>query len=231
MNVLALDSSTDLLSVALVTPEGKAEASLDLGLRHAERIVDLVDFCLSRASLKPTDLDLIACARGPGSFTGLRIGMATAKGMALALGKPWISVPTLDCLAWGREAFQGAVAPVLDGRRGRVYTAVYERGTRVTDWLDVPLARLAELLDTYPEALLTGPDADLFEELAAERSGFHVDRRARDPAARALAELAAEAFARDGGAAPDEGPLYLRPSEAEESADADKAKERDGGPP
>lgn len=128
MNVLALDSSTDLLSVALVTPAGKAEASLDLGLKHAERIVDLVDFCLSRASLKPSDLDLVACARGPGSFTGLRIGMATAKGMALALGKPWISVPTLDCLAWGREAFQGAVAPVLDGRRGRVYTAIYERG-------------------------------------------------------------------------------------------------------
>lgn len=231
MNVLALDSSTDLLSVALVTPAGKAEASLDLGLKHAERIVDLVDFCLSRASLKPSDLDLVACARGPGSFTGLRIGMATAKGMALALGKPWISVPTLDCLAWGREAFQGAVAPVLDGRRGRVYTAIYERGARVTDWLDVPLARLAELLDTYPEALLTGPDADLFEELAAERSGFRVDRRARDPAARALAALAAEAFARDGGSAPDEGPLYLRPSEAEESADAGKAKGRDGGPP
>ncbi|MBL8967720.1 MAG: tRNA (adenosine(37)-N6)-threonylcarbamoyltransferase complex dimerization subunit type 1 TsaB [Spirochaetaceae bacterium] len=218
MNVLAIDAASALLSVALKTDSGFAEASLDLGLKHAERLTDLIDFCLGRAGLAPADLDLLACSAGPGSFTGLRIGMATAKGMALALGKPLVAVPTLDCLAWGREAFPGAVAPILDGKKGRVYAAIYERGKRVGDWLDVPLARLAALLDTYPEALITGPDAGLFEELATERSGFSIDRRGRDPAARALAELALERFARLGPSAPDEGPLYLRPSEAEEAA-------------
>ncbi len=218
MNVLAIDASGPLLAVALKTGEGFAEAALDLGLRHAERLVDLIDFCMQRAGIVPGGLDLIACTSGPGSFTGLRIGMATAKGMALALGKPWIAVPTLDCLAWGRECPGGAVAPILDARRGNVFAAIYERGTRVSTWLDVSLARLAELLDTYPEALVTGPDAGLFEELAAERAGFRIDLRAREPAARALAELAQERFLRGGPSAPDEGPLYLRPSEAEESA-------------
>lgn len=223
MNVLAIDTSSDILAVALKTDSGWAEASLDLGLKHAERLMDLVDFCLSRAGLRPADLDLVACAGGPGSFTGLRIGMSTAKGLSLALKKPWVSVPTLDCLAWGLEHCPGAVLPVMDGKKGRFYTAFYSRGKRVSDYLDISLARIASLVDTYPETLITGPDAGLFEELAAERSGIQIDRRARMPAARALAVLAMEKFAKEGPSAPDEGPLYLRPSEAEEAASAAEA--------
>jgi tRNA threonylcarbamoyladenosine biosynthesis protein TsaB len=217
MNVLAIDSSSDILAVAFHGESLWAEASIDLGLRHAEQVMNLVDFCMSMAGLAPSDLDLIACARGPGSFTGLRIGMATTKGIALGTGKAWVSVPTLDCLAWGLEHYHGIVAPILDGRKGRVYSALYLRGERIGDWLDVPLAQLAALLDTYPEALVTGPDAELFRDFAAERSGFSIDRRSRTSAARALAVLAEEAFVRGGAGDPEVGPLYLRPSEAEET--------------
>lgn len=216
MNILALDSSSSLLSVCLRTEGGRAEATLDLGLKHAERLMDLIDFCLTKAGLEASHLDLLACTQGPGSFTGLRIGMATVKGMAFALGKPWLALPTLDCLAHGREVFPGAVVPVLDGKKGRLYTAFYLRGRRMSDWLDIPLARLAALLDTYPEALVTGPDAELLEELAAERSGIRVDPRAREGAAWAAAELALERFPREGASPGEAGPLYLRPSEAEE---------------
>jgi tRNA threonylcarbamoyladenosine biosynthesis protein TsaB len=218
MKVLAIDTASDILAVALMTDAGWAEASLNLGLKHAERLMDTVDFCLSRAELKPEELDLIACTAGPGSFTGLRIGMATVKGLSLALRKPWVSVPTLDCLAWGLEPYQGVVAPVMDGKKGRFYTAFYLKGRRLSDYLDISLARFASLVDTYPETLVTGPDAALFEELALERSGIQIDRRAGIPAARALAVLAAEKFAKGGPSANDEGPLYLRPSEAEEAA-------------
>jgi len=218
MNVLAIDSSTDVLAVALRSARGRAEAAVDAGLRHAEALQSLVDFCMSAVGLVPADLDLVACAKGPGSFTGLRIGMATAKGMALGLGKPWKAVPTLDCLAWGYETFPGAVVPLIDGKKGRVYSAVYLRGLRSGPWLDLPLAELASLLDTYPEALATGPDADLFAPFAEERPGFRVDRRARSPAARALAILAEQAFLREGPSGDDEGPLYIRPSEAEEAS-------------
>lgn len=221
MNVLAIDSSSDILAAAVRTPRGQAQAAVDAGLKHAESLQPLVDFCMARLGLKPSDLDLVACAKGPGSFTGLRIGMATAKGMALGLGKPWIAVPTLDCLAWGYEAFSGAVAPVVDGRKGRVYSAIYLRGLRVGPWLDIPLAELASLLDTYPEALVTGPDADLFAPFALERSGFRIDRRSRAPAVLALAVLAEESYLKEGPSNDDEGPLYLRPSEAEESSGRD----------
>jgi tRNA threonylcarbamoyladenosine biosynthesis protein TsaB len=218
MNVLAIDSSTDQLSVALMTDAGWAEASLGVGLRHAESVMGLVDFCVGRAGIGRGDLGLVACARGPGSFTGLRIGMAASKGIAAGLALPWISVPTLDALAYGYDAFPGAVAPIVDGKKGRVYTAIYLRGRRASDWLDIPLAKLAALLDTYPEALATGPDAELFRGFAADRSGFRVDERAGAPAARAIARLGTEAFLRDGPGSPEEGPLYLRPIEAQEPA-------------
>jgi tRNA threonylcarbamoyladenosine biosynthesis protein TsaB len=223
MNVLAIESSTDILSVALATSRGRAEAALDTGLRHAESLMRLVDFCMTNLGLAPRDLELVACSQGPGSFTGLRIGMATAKGMAQGLGIPWKAVPSLDCLAWGLESFHGAVAPIIDGKKGRVYSAIYLRGLRQGPWLDLPLAELAALLDTYPEALVTGPDADLFAPFAQDRPGFGIDSRARSPAARALAALAEAGFRRDGPSASDEGPLYLRPSEAEESAAGGKA--------
>jgi tRNA threonylcarbamoyladenosine biosynthesis protein TsaB len=218
MKVLAIDSATDILSVALMADEGWADASLDMGLRHAERVMGLVDSCLECAGLARGELELVACARGPGSFTGLRIGMAASKGIAAGLGIPWISVPTLDALAWGYDCFDGPVAPIIDGKKGRVYSALYLRGERISDWLDAPLAKLAALLDTYPEALVTGPDAELFRAFAAERSGFRVDDRARAPAARAIATLGLRAYLKGGPGSPDEGPLYLRPVEAEEPA-------------
>lgn len=230
MRVLAFDCSAGALSVALVTGTGSAEACLDLGLRHAERLMELVDFCVSRAGLRPADIDLVACSGGPGSFTGLRIAMSTAKGMALALGKPRVTVPSLDALAWGLEWAPGAVMPVIDGKKGRLNAALYERGSRVSAWLDAPLAELAALLDTYPEALVTGPDASLFEGLAAERAGLRLDRRAGMPAARAIAALAVERFESHGPSPEDEGPLYLRPSEAEETDAARSGRATEEGP-
>jgi len=220
MNILAIDTASDLLAVGLRAGSGWAGAELDLGLKHAERLMDLIDFTLKRAGLAPADLDLIACAGGPGSFTGLRIGMSTAKGLSLAVGRPWVSVPTLDCLAWGLEYYGGVVAPVMDGKKGRFYTAFYMKGLRISDYLDISLARFAALVDTYPELLITGPDAALFEEFATERGGVQLDRRIRLGCAPGIAALGREKFESSGASPNDEGPLYLRPSEAEEAAAA-----------
>lgn len=226
MNVLAIDTATDILAVAVMTDAGWSEASSDTGMHHAEGLMGLIAFCIDHAGVSRSNLGLVACAKGPGSFTGLRIGMAASKGVAMGLGIPWIAVPTLDALAWGIDCFAGAVAPIIDGKKGRVYSAVYQRGLRVSEWLDIPLAKLAALLDTYPEALVTGPDAELFRGFAAERSGFWVDERARNPAARAVAMLGLKAFLHDGPGSPDEGPLYLRSVEAQESASQCTARSR-----
>ncbi|MCK7577233.1 MAG: tRNA (adenosine(37)-N6)-threonylcarbamoyltransferase complex dimerization subunit type 1 TsaB [Chromatiales bacterium] len=122
MNVLGLDCSADSLCAAVrrsgasaaksgvpqaplpgarghETRDGTVILEIDAGLRHAQRILPAVDLCLKEAGLAVGDLDLLACAAGPGSFTGLRIALATVKGLSSALGIPFVTVPTPDCLA------------------------------------------------------------------------------------------------------------------------------------
>ncbi len=217
MNVLAFDTSSSTLSVALVGAAGSVSFSISMGTKHTERLMDAIDICVSRSGMAKTDIDLVACALGPGSFTGLRIGMATAKGLALALGLPWVAVPTLDCHAFGLDSFPGAVVPVIDGKKGRVYAAVYERGRRVGDWLDISAGDLVGKVDAYADLLFCGPDAGLFEGTCLERPGFRIYGRGEAGSGEAMAALAIRIFAKEGPARDDAAPLYLRPPEAEES--------------
>ncbi len=218
MNILAFDSSSPTLSVAVVTAAGNATFSIDIGTKHTERLMDAIDICVSRSGIARSDIDLIACALGPGSFTGLRIGMATAKGLALSLGKPWVAVPILDCLAFGLECFPGLVVPVLDGKKGRLYAAMYRKGKRSGDWLDIAQGDLLGQLDTCAEVLFCGPDAALFEGSCLEHPGFSVMRRPEAGTGLSMAALAAMILEGEGPSRADSGPLYLRPPEAEESA-------------
>jgi tRNA threonylcarbamoyladenosine biosynthesis protein TsaB len=217
MNILAFDSSTPTLSVALVTAEGSATFSIDIGTKHTERLMDAIDICVSRSGIAKSELDLVACALGPGSFTGLRIGMATAKGLALALGLPWVAVPVLDCHAFGLECFTGLVVPVLDGKKGRLYAAIYRRGLRSGDWLDIAQGELLGKLDAYAEVLFCGPDAALFEGSCLERPGFGIFKRPEAGTSLAMAALAGKILEKEGPSRDDSAPLYLRSPEAEES--------------
>lgn len=246
MNVLAVDCSGDVLSVGAGRsigsgargPEapkhpyreerghghaagpGFASVSVDAGFRHAERVMSAVEYCLGEAGLSPPELDLLACSGGPGSFTGLRIGMATVKGLSLGLGKPFVAVPTLDAIAADWEGASRILVPVIDAKRARFYFAIYDGGRLVAGPFDDGLARLIELTQAYSEALFVGPDADLLESTAIERPGFRiVTERRRSPIA-AMARLAVSIYERDGPASSGSGLEYLRGSDAEEAAAA-----------
>jgi tRNA threonylcarbamoyladenosine biosynthesis protein TsaB len=138
----------------------------------------LVDELFREASLEPGELEAVACMRGPGSFTGLRIGFAAAKGMALALGIPLIACPTLDCMVQGQLAWQGLVLPVIDARRQRFYTALYSDGRRISPEMDADPATIAACIaeSGISPVMFTGPDAPLLisrlEALDTER---HLD--------------------------------------------------------
>ncbi len=254
MNHLALDTVTEVLSIALrfETPGGPRciAAVREMGLRHAHLVMPLVDRLCREAGLRPADLDLVSCMRGPGSFTGLRIGMATAKGLAGAIGAhrglercPLVSVSTLDVMAGAVAPSDVCVMPVIDGRKGRFYAALYRRGTRLTGDLDLPPAELlalaADAADDAPggaarggpdapggaaqprELIVTGPHA---RELVAEAQpvGFDPDhlRVLTDPGARRgyavlLLDYAEAAVATHGYDADDQGPVYVRESDAE----------------
>jgi tRNA threonylcarbamoyladenosine biosynthesis protein TsaB len=146
MNILAIDTATEILSVAVSTEAGVFSFDADAGTRHSELLFSAVDTVLDAAGVDREALDLFACMKGPGSFTGLRIGFAAVKGMALALGKPTAAVPTLDCLASPFILSPLLCVPALDAKRGRFYAALYRTGCRLTDYADCTATELASMI-------------------------------------------------------------------------------------
>ena len=127
MKILALDSSGLVASVAVIEDDRlTAEYTVNYKKTHSQTLVPMMDAIREMTELKLDTIDAIAVAAGPGSFTGLRIGSATAKGLGLALGKPVIPVPTVDGLAWQMYGTDKLVCPIMDARRSQVYTGLYE---------------------------------------------------------------------------------------------------------
>lgn len=163
MKLLAVDTSTKVAGAALMQ-DGRLVCEMNLvsGLTHSERLMPLVDACLKSAGWLPQDIDVFAAVAGPGSFTGIRIGVAAVKGMAEANGKPVAAVGTLEVLAASFPGFAGLVAPLLDARREQVYCALYDGGLNV---IAPPCARaLADLLNepdvaAAPQVMFAGDGA------------------------------------------------------------------------
>lgn len=127
MKILGLDSSGLVASVAVVEDDVLvAESTLNYKKTHSQTLLPMLDELRRMLDLDLNTLDAIAVASGPGSFTGLRIGAATAKGLGLALCKPLVEVPTLEGLAWNLWGAEGLVCPLMDARRNQVYAAAYE---------------------------------------------------------------------------------------------------------
>jgi len=168
MNTLAIDSSSDILSVALETnTQTFFSAEIDKAQGHSEYLMECADNLCKSAGIRPSDLGMVACMKGPGSFTGLRIGFSTAKGIALALGIPLIAIPTLDCLAYPFSTYSGLVIPVLDAKKSCFFAAFYRHGERLTDYLDASPSELAKIaskimVSDEERVLLTGSGAELF---------------------------------------------------------------------
>jgi tRNA threonylcarbamoyladenosine biosynthesis protein TsaB len=127
MKILAIDSSGLVASVALVTEEKLlAEYTVNNKKTHSQTLLPMLDEIVKILDLDLAELDAIAVAGGPGSFTGLRIGSSTAKGLGLALDKPIISIPTVDALAYNLYGTDCLICPIMDAKRNQVYTGIYE---------------------------------------------------------------------------------------------------------
>lgn len=127
MKILAIDSSGLVAGVAVVE-DGVllAEYTTNYKKTHSQTLLPMLDELRNMIELDLDTVDAVAIASGPGSFTGLRIGSATAKGLGLALDKPLVEVPTLEGLAWNLWGSSQIVCPLMDARRNQVYTAAYE---------------------------------------------------------------------------------------------------------
>lgn len=126
MQVIALETATMVGSIAIVDDERViSELTLNIKATHSKKLMTAMSHILEDAALSLDDMDGIAVSIGPGSFTGLRIGLSAAKGLSYASGKPLIGIPTLDALASNLAFSRYLVCPILDARRGEVYTALY----------------------------------------------------------------------------------------------------------
>lgn len=131
MKILAIDSS-GLTASAALAEEGRLIGSFSTNTKmtHSVSLLPMVDTLLRQTGVGPEEIGAVAAAAGPGSFTGLRIGCATVKGLALAWDVPVIGVPTVDALAWNVAGAEGLVCPILDARRQQTYTGIYAFTTR-----------------------------------------------------------------------------------------------------
>ena len=212
MNVLALDSATEALVVALRAGPRLYTRCVREGLRHAQTMVPQVQQVLAQASIPAGALDLVVVGVGPGSFTGLRIALSTAAGLARGAGCPVVGIPTLDAIAWPTQAWPGVVVAVLDARKGRVYAACYRGAGRVSEFLDVAAEDLPGAVDGQQPVLVTGPFA---REVGSRFPSWTLDPAHAEPSGIGLLELGIAASGHGGGA--QAVPVYLRKTGAETS--------------
>lgn len=158
MRILALDSSGMVASAAVVESDGNeswtvAEYTVNYKKTHSQTLLPMLDEVVKMTEIDLNTVDAIAVAGGPGSFTGLRIGSATAKGLGLAFGKPLIHIPTLEGLAYNLWGTDRIVCPIMDARRGQVYTGIYEFCGDVLsvleDQMAISIEELGEKLKGY----------------------------------------------------------------------------------
>ena len=209
---------------AALASEGKllVECNLQLGNTHSEQLMPTIDMLLGSAGLEPADVDAVAVSIGPGSFTGIRIGLATAKGLSYGLGKPLIGVPTMQVMAFGCYAASGLIMPLIDAQKGRVYFSIFR-------WQDgalleiVPVAiadarqAIAIAAGYQMPVTVVGEAAPDYSEALSEYGLCVAPPHIRLPKAGSVAMLGLELFAAGKASKGyDLTPLYVRRAEAEE---------------
>ena len=154
MKILALDTSGPVAGAALME-DGVIthEVMASHGLTHSQTAMPMVDQCLSAANLTAKDIDLFAAVAGPGSFTGVRIGVCAVRALAHAWNKPAVSIDSLETLAMNGFGFNGIICPILDARRGQVYCAAFRfaEGKLPVRILEDDAMALTEFLKKLPE--------------------------------------------------------------------------------
>lgn len=226
MRILAIESSAVTASVAILTDDVlTAEYTVNYKKTHSQTLLPMIDEICKMTETEPESFDLIAVSQGPGSFTGLRIGAATGKGIALALDKKMVAVPTLKAMAYNVSETDCLICPVMDARRQHLYTALYrlDKDGKPQEVLAQSLLSYEELIKLLNEknepVLFIGdgvvPAKQAFEEgltCAYKIASAHICTQRAGSVA-----LAAKDMAEAGEVISSDAfhPEYLRPSQAE----------------
>jgi|Deesub1362A_J573_1020465.scaffolds.fasta_scaffold01448_5 tRNA threonylcarbamoyladenosine biosynthesis protein TsaB len=224
MKVIAVETSTFTGSIAVVDDQEGLIAELKLSVRvvHSERLMPSIKWLLESSRIALNEIDAFGIAIGPGSFTGLRIGLSTVKGLSYATHKPIVPVPTLDAFARVLPYCSYLICPMLDARKREVYAALYK-------WEDHECVKIMDELAIRPDQLIdrlkdekvifAGEGAILYRDIIIEKMGdraiFAPPSQMR-PSAATVGEIAIEEFSKGHSVDPVSlTPFYIRKSEAE----------------
>ena len=235
MKILAFETSAKAASVAL-TDGGKllAESYQNTGMTHSQTLMVMAQELLKTCGLSPKDVEAVAVASGPGSFTGVRIGVAAAKGFAWGGELPCYGGATLEAMARNLGIWQGYVVPAMDARRSQVYTAIFhaQKGvlTRLEEDMAISLEELREKIKNFEESIFLVGDGALlcYNTLLEEVPALVLPPEHRLHQRAAGVALAAQAMADAGdpGKAAELTPNYLRLSQAERERAARENREK-----
>ena len=222
MKLLALDTSSITATVALLDDDKlMGEYTLNHKKNHSQKLMPMIEELLNSCSVKPKEIDVFAASLGPGSFTGLRIGIATMAAMAQALDKKVVGVPTLEALAYNLYNINGLICPIIDAQRDLVYTALYQ-------WIDgnmveimkqqvISIDGLIDILKTKQERIFFIGDAlEKFDQNLKDglKQQFAIPpSKLLIPSASSVAEIAKIKIEKD--IITDITPIYMRKSGAE----------------
>ncbi len=219
MITLAIDSTAKAASAAILRDSTViAEYTQNTGHTHSETMLPMVDAVMKAAGMTPDKIDLFAISSGPGSFTGVRIGISLIKGMCFGKDKPIAALSSMDALARNLEGFCGVVCPVMDARRNQVYTAIYKNGVRQTEDMLIPCDELKEMLKEYDCPIyFTGDGYDLARKLIDLPCVVDTPVRLRLQSAVSVALEGIKCFNENKNIFTDTEvmPIYLRASQAE----------------
>jgi len=234
MKVLAIDTSNYVMGIALVEDEVvKGEVITNLKKNHSVRVMPAIESLLAECEVTPKELDLIVVAKGPGSYTGVRIGVTIAKTLAWTLNIPIVGVSSLEVLAANVRYFDGLISPLFDARRGQIYTGLYkyEEGRLTTVEIDqILLSRewAQKLKKQEEKVLFIGTDYVLHQAVLLEELG---ERAMFAPASLQLprpGELAFLGMSKQPESVHSFVPNYIRLAEAEAKW-LERQKEQSGG--
>lgn len=225
MKILAIEASSLVCSTAILTDDIiTAEYTINNKVTHSQTLLPMIDEICKMTDTDVSEFDAIAVSGGPGSFTGLRIGSATAKGLAYALNVPVVNVPTLEAMAYNFYGTDKVICPIMDARRNQVYTGIYSfENNGLSIYLDSSAMDIMELIPKLQEidkpVIFTGDGIPVFREIIDKelktpheygRAGFNRQR------ASSVALLGAELYkAGKTEKAEEHLPEYLRMSQAE----------------
>lgn len=232
MKILAIDTSGQNCSVAIIDEEKViCDFNLSIGTTHSESLLPMIDEVCKTSKIDLSEVDVLACGIGPGSFTGLRIGIATIKGFALAQNKNVIGVPTLDALAYNIANFDGLICSVLDARNNNVYAGIYkyenDKVILQDDYITENLDTLIDILKVKNEKVMFVGDGSVsfkekLKEALNEKALFaplHLNNQLSSSVAKAALD---RALVNDFDNADTLNPMYLKKSQAERTFEEGK---------